>query len=97
MGRKESNQTKQLGNYKPLHVPLASSWLAHLSRRLMGELIVYQSLRRLFVNIFKYLLLWNHLANQTQISYGDSLGRGNESLFKWSWSHDQDGRHAHIW
>ena len=23
--------------------------------------------------------------------YGDSLGRGNESLFKWSWSHDQDG------
>ena len=25
------------------------------------------------------------------------LGRGNESLFKWSWSHDQDGRHAHIW
>ena len=22
---------------------------------------------------------------------------GNESLFKWSWSCDQDGRHAHIW
>ena len=22
---------------------------------------------------------------------------GNESLYKWSRSHDQDGRHAHIW
>ena len=25
------------------------------------------------------------------------LGRGNESLYKWSRSHDQDGRHAYIW
>ena len=25
------------------------------------------------------------------------LSRGNESSFKRSWSHDQDGRHAHIW
>ena len=24
------------------------------------------------------------------------MGWGNESLFKRSWSHDQDGRHAHI-
>ena len=31
------------------------------------------------------------------MSYGDSLGRGNESLFKRSWSHDQDGGHAHLW
>ena len=77
-------------------------FLAHLSRRLRGELLVYQWLRRPSsvrpsVNIFKHLLLWNHWANWTQISYGDSLGWGNESLFKWSWSHDQDGRHAHIW
>ena len=28
---------------------------------------------------------------------GALLGRGNESLYKWSRSHDQDGRHAHIW
>ena len=82
--------------------------LAHLSRRLRGELLVYQwlrrpssvrpsSVRRPSVNIFKHLLLWNHWANWTQISYGDSLGWGNESLFKCSWSHDQDGHHAHIW
>ena len=26
-----------------------------------------------------------------------SMGWGNKSLSKRSWSHDQDGRHAHIW
>ena len=31
-----------------------------------------------------------------QISHGDSLGCGNKSLFKWSWSHDQNGRHANL-
>ena len=25
------------------------------------------------------------------------LGKGNKSLYIWSRSHDQDGRHAHIW
>ena len=40
---------------------------------------------------------WNHWTNWTQISYGDSLGWGDKSLFKWSWSHDHDGRHTHIW
>ena len=47
--------------------------------------------------IFKHLLHWNRLANQSQILCGASLGRGDESLYKWSRSHDQDGRHAHIW
>ena len=28
-------------------------------------------------------------------SYGTSIGRKHESLYKWSMSHDQDGRHAH--
>ena len=74
------------------------AFLAHLSRRLMGELIVYQSLRPtssvcrlLFMPNLKQLLLWNHWANLIQISYGDSLGCRNECLFKWSWSHDEDG------
>ena len=58
---------------------------------------VRPSVRLSSVNILKHLLLWNYWANWTYISYGDSLGWGNESLFKWSWSHDQDGRHAHIW
>ena len=82
---------------------LVLPFLAHLSRRLRGELLVYQwlrcpsSFRRPSVNIFKHLLLWNHWGNWTQISYGDSLGWGNQRLFKCSWSHDQDGHHAHIW
>ena len=71
-------------------VPIPHFFLAHLSRRLWGELLVYQWLHHPSVNIFKHLL-WNHWANWTQISYGDSLGLGKESLFKWSWSHDQDG------
>ena len=66
-----------------------------------GELIVYPwsgVCRRRpsssSVHIFKRLLLRNRLANQSQILCGASLGRGNESLYKWSRSHDQDGRHA---
>ena len=49
------------------------------------------------VHTLKYLLLRNRWANQNQISYGAYMGWGNKSLFKWSRSHDQDGRHAHIW
>ena len=33
--------------------------------------------------IFKHLLHWNRLANQSQILCGASLGRGNDSLYKW--------------
>ena len=47
--------------------------------------------------MFNHLLLWNRFANQSQIVYGASLGRGNESLYKWSRSHDKDGRHARMW
>ena len=71
-----------------------------------GELIVYpwSGVRRPSASVvvrrpstfFKHLLLRNRLAEQTQILFGASLGRGNESLYKWSGSHDQDGRHTHI-
>ena len=79
--------------------------LAHLSQRLTSELIGYPLIwrpsvsrhRRPSVHNFKHLLLQNCLANQSQILCGASLGRGDESLYKWSRSHDQDGRHAHIW
>ena len=70
-----------------------------------GELIVYPSSRRLsvrcplsvVVNNFKHLLLRNRWADQSQTLCGASLGRGNDILFAASGSHDQDGRHAHIW
>ena len=44
--------------------------------------------------IFKHLLR-NRLANQSQTLCGASLERGNESLYKWSRSLDQDGRHGY--
>ena len=53
-------------------------------------------LRRPSSTLFKHLLR-NHWADWSQISFGVSMGWDNESLFKWSWSHDQDGRHSHIW
>ena len=47
--------------------------------------------------IFKLLLLGNCLANQNQILCGASMIRGNENVFAAFGSHDQDGRHAHMW
>ena len=47
--------------------------------------------------MLKDLLFQNRWADQSQILCGASLGRGNDILFAASWSHDQDGRHAHIW
>ena len=74
--------------------------LAHLRQRLIGELIGYSwsSVRPLssVVNNFKHLLQ-NRLPDESQILCGASLGRGNESLFVASGSHDQNGHHAHIW
>ena len=80
-------------------------FLAHLSRRLIGELIVYPwsgvrrrpSVVRPSSTMLKHLLLRNRLADQSQILCGASLGRGNEILFAAYGSHDQDDRHAHIW
>ena len=76
--------------------------LVHLSGRLIGELIGY-----LWSGLFPSLvvrlpqcskdLLQNRLTNQSQILCGASLGRGNKSLFVASGSHDQDGRHDHLW
>ena len=73
---------------------------SHLSRRLIGELIGYPwSGRPSVVRPFTMLkdLLRNRLGDESQILCGASLGRGNDILFAASGSHDQDGRHAHIW
>ena len=77
-------------------------FLAHLSRRLIGELIVYQWSVVVVCpspsssTMLKHLLR-NRLADQSQILCGASLGRGKEILFVASGSHDHDGRHTHIW
>ena len=46
-----------------------------------------------FFNFFSSIITWPI----EDISYEASLGWENESLFKCSRSHDQDGHHAHIW
>ena len=71
-------------------------FLARLNRRLTGELIVYpcSGVRHRRSQLQKSAPLIR-LANQSQTSCGASLGRGNESLYKWSRSHDQDGRHGY--
>ena len=74
--------------------PVVSYWWAYRIGRFLSSVCVYVCV---YVNIFKQLLLRNHWANQIQISYGASMGWWNESLFNWSRSHDQDGRHAYIW
>ena len=55
------------------------------------------SVRRPLSTIMKHLLLQNCMADQSQILYGASLDRGYEILLASCGSHDQDGRHAHIW
>ena len=74
--------------------------LAHLSQRLIGELIGYSwsGVRPLSsVHNAQRSSSPKPLGHQSKILCGASLGRGNESLFAASGSHDQDGCHAHIW
>ena len=79
----------QVSVYRTIGPLVSVLFLAHLSRRLTGELIGYPWIRRpssvrpsSSVHIFKHLLLRNRLANQSQILCGASLGRGNESLYR---------------
>ena len=45
--------------------------------------------------ILKHLVSGNGFANRSKTLCGASLGRGNENLYKWSMSHDQDGCHGY--
>ena len=76
--------------------PGFSPFLAHLSRRLKGELIVYRSIRRPLecplvrplvrpcVNIFKLEYLRNQWANRNQILSEASLGWGIDFIRFWT-------------
>ena len=78
----------KVGRCKPLnlHEPI---WISK-------AIVIYWPWSKV-THIFKLLFLRNHLADWSQISCGAAMWWGNEHLFKWSWSHDQDCRHAHIW
>ena len=68
------------------------TFLAHLSRRLRGELIVYRSILRpyvsasvrLWVNIFKLEYLRNQWANRNQILSEASLGWEIDCIRFWT-------------
>ena len=53
--------------------------------------------RSFYILNLKPNFLRNHFTNQSQVVYVVSFGRGDQSLYKQSRSHDQDGCHAHIW
>ena len=76
-----------------LHTSLSqgSTSLAHLSQRLIGELIKYPwsgVVVRPSLTMLKHLLLRNHMADQSRILCGASLGRGSEILFAACGSHE---------
>ena len=80
-------------------------FLAHLSRRLTGELIGYSWIRRpsvrrrhrrpsfTFSNIFSSETAWPIKA---KLYVEPPWEGGTKVFYKRSRSHDQDGRHAHI-
>ena len=90
-----------------LHISLGTEELPKLLKKMVvhwhltflrqGQFCFLMHLYGKNVQNFKQLLLWSLWANFAQISYGASLGWGNENLLKWSRSVDQDGRPAHIW
>ena len=56
-------------------------FLAHLSRRLIGELLVYRGIRRPSVcQHFQTTSPLKREANSSHISYIASIGRGNKKL-----------------
>ena len=80
-----------------------SGFLAHLTQRLIGELIVYpwsgvhRRTSSRVVHNAQTSSSQKPLGRSKPNFMGASLGRGNEVLFAASGSHDQDGRHIHIW
>ena len=81
---------------KGLRLPIIIVIISSPEPRLTGELIGYPWIRRRHRrrpssvrSHFQTSSPPNRLANQSQILCGASLGRGNESLYKWSRSHDK--------
>ena len=50
-----------------------------------------------YIQKFKPDFLRNYCVYLNQTLYENFQVQGNENLMTWCWSHDQDGRHAHIW
>ena len=64
-----------------------------------GELIVYPSSRRPSFGVRPpFLKIFSETAWPIKAKFYVGLPyRGNQSFYKWSRSHEKDGRHGHIW
>ena len=56
-----------------------------------------QAHRAINVAIFKHLFALKPLGQSKPIFCGASMGKANNNLLAASLSHEQDGRHPHIW
>ena len=94
----EPRESKGADQAVPMHSLTAPKLLAHLSQRLKGELIVYQSSCRLSVcvseNIFKLEYLHNQWANRNKILSEPSLGLGKGCIRFWARSDWNSGVHG---
>ena len=61
----------------------------HLTLLGQGQVCFHMHLYGRNFQNFKWLLLWSRWANVAQISFGASLGQGNERLLKWLLSINQ--------
>ena len=79
------------------HINSGYVLLAHLSRRLMG---VLNSIPVTPVSVRQHFQTFSALKPLGQLNSNfiwRLLRMRERNFFKWSWSHGQDGRHAHIW
>ena len=62
-----------------------------------SDTIAASDLKLVYIQKFEPNFLINYCAILNQISYESVKVQGNKNLLTRCWSHDQDGRHAHIW
>ena len=65
-------------------------------RVLKVKIIFWPWLKVVYVQKFEPDFL-NYFADLNQIFYESFQVQGNANLMTWCLSHDQNGRHAHIW
>ena len=91
------------GNFCSLR---SQSWLKHSTKwvnkvewvsKVKVKVILWPWSKITQISKLKLVFLRNSRVIWNQSSYESLLENGNENLYKWIGSHDQDGCHAHIW
>ena len=82
---------------KIAYFPMKRQYLFNEHFKLQMQFLSYSGILKTFGIIMSEKMVFMTNPEDSVIINAASLGWGNKSLLKWSWSHDQDGRHAHIW